>query len=91
METQTERHMEAITLSPRLLGSKWGCITLARSFTTELFPCCFYSDSLITPDASGSLLKHRRGGHPLAKSAVLFHLGFIIECVFALYPCVDLK
>lgn len=47
-----EQHMEAITGSLRPFTSKWGCVTLLRSFTTELFPCCFYSNGLITSSAS---------------------------------------
>lgn len=44
--------MEAITGSLRPFTSKWGCVTLLRCFTTELFPCCFYSNGLITSSAS---------------------------------------
>lgn len=54
VETHTEKQMEAITDSLKLFNSKWGCITLLRSFTTELFPCCFCSNSSMSPTASGA-------------------------------------
>lgn len=82
--------MEAITHSPRLFTSKQGCITLPRSFTTELSSCCFYSNSLITSIASG--VWENTGGNLLANGAILSDLGVYhrVFGVWLLYRCVDL-
>lgn len=52
MWKHVQEHMEAITGSLRPFTRKWGCVTPLRSFTTELCPCCFYSNGLITSSAS---------------------------------------
>lgn len=59
-----EQHLEAIRGSLRPFTSKWGCVTLLRSFNTELFPCCFYSNGLITSSASQVWGDTERGGVP---------------------------
>lgn len=46
---------------------------MLRSFTTELFPCCFYSNGLITSSAS-RVWGDTEGGRPPSNSTTLYVL-----------------